>query len=258
MLAFITGSGFYHLPGLESTTVTTPFGDASMLRGAPGGLEILLLPRHGEGHRNLPHHINYRANLSALKQAGATAIVTLSVCGVVDPGLPLGEPLVASDIYFPENRLPNGEACTIFTEPGAPGRGHLLADSLLNDRLTQAAANIAEQKLGRPAPTGVYAHVNGPRFNTRAEIAQLREAQACFLSQTGGPEAVLANELELPFALVGFGVDYANGVAASPTPVETLRQNLEASRAFFENIVAGLHEPNGGFSFTNYVYRFES
>ena len=67
---------------------------------------------------------------------------------------------------------------------------------------------------------GCYGHVDGPRFNTEAEIRGLAAAGVTAVSQTAGPETVLAGEAELPFALLGYATDYANGVQPEPTPVE--------------------------------------
>lgn len=252
MLAFITGSGFYEHESLETLNVSTPFGEAELLQGQVGNRKMLMLSRHAEGHRQLPHQINHRANLSALKQAGASAIVSCSVCGVLNPGWGLGKPLTTSDIYYPDNRLGDGSTCSIFQTPGELGRGHLLAGSLLHTGLTDAI-----QKLSQSSPTGVYGHVSGPRFNTKSEIKALQNAGVDFISQTCGPEAVLANELEVPYALAAFGIDYANGVSDIPTPVETLQANLEKSKTWFRSLMENLQEPEEGFTFQNFVYRFE-
>lgn len=257
MIAFITGSGFYDLPGFASQRTPTRFGEAQYLQGAIAGTPLLLLPRHGAGHAHLPHQINHRANLVALKKAGATAVVSLSVCGALEPTIKLGAPLLATDVYYPDNRLGNGTTCTIFNEPGESGRGHLLAGNLLHTALSRALNKLILELTEAPAQAGVYGQVNGPRFNTKAEIAALRHAGVSFISQTCGPEAVLANELELPYAMVGFAVDYANGVMTTPTPVDTLQANLGASKKFFERLVREMTEPAGGFSFENFVYRFD-
>jgi len=252
MLAFLTGSGLYDHDDLAPTTIDTPHGAVRLFRGTVNGRDILMLPRHGEGHAALPHQIPHRAHLTALAEAGATAVISCSVCGVLNPDFSLGAPFVANDVYFPENRLGDGSACTLFQTPGQSGRGHLLAESLVHADLADAVANAtgAEQR-------GVYAHQTGPRFNTKVEIRALRRAGVDFLSQTCGPEAVLANELELPWALAGFAIDYANGVAEEPTPIDVLNQNLENSRESFLKLIHNLREPAAGFPFTNFVYRFE-
>ncbi len=105
---------------------------------------------------------------------------------------------------------------------------------------------------------GCYGHVDGPRFNTRAEIRGLAAAGVTAVSQTAGPETVLAGEAELPFALVGYATDYANGVQAEATPVERLLELIAASTDTFARLLgdalpridAGALAPAG------VVYRF--
>ncbi len=252
MLAFITGSGLYDHNQLKSETVDTPFGKATLLKGTVNGRDILMLSRHGAGHASLPHQINHLANLTALKQAGATAIISCSVCGILNSAWPLGMPLVADDLYYPDNRLGDGTICSIFQKPAEPGRGHLLAASHFHTDCSLAVSTVAGEYR-----KGIYGHVPGPRFNSKVEIRALQHSGVDFISQTCGPEAVLANELELPYALAAFGIDYANGVVETPTPIELLQQNLELSRQWFIKLIEELNEPSGGFAFENFIYRFD-
>ena len=101
-----------------------------------------------------------------------------------------------------------------------------------------------------------YGHVNGPRFNSKAEIAHYRR-YCDAISQTSGPEAVLAGELEIPYLLLGFGVDYANGIAEKPTPVETLNENMEKSRPAFRNAIDTFIRHFEPPEFEGFLYRFE-
>src|SRR5664279_4410581 len=92
-VGIITGSGTHALPGFEdgeSVNVTTPFGEASVTRGTYGEVPILHVSRHGSGHVRLSNHVNHRANIWALKELGASAVVGCTACGAVDPTLPLG------------------------------------------------------------------------------------------------------------------------------------------------------------------------
>jgi purine nucleoside phosphorylase len=84
----------------------------------------------------------------------------------------------------------------------------------------------------------VYGHVDGPRFNTRAEIRSLALAGVTAVSQTAGPETVLCGEAELPYALLGYATDYANGVSEQPTPVEELLRLIGASKGVFHQVLA--------------------
>jgi purine nucleoside phosphorylase len=85
---------------------------------------------------------------------------------------------------------------------------------------------------------GCYGHVDGPRFNTKAEIRGLAQAGVTAVSQTAGPETVLAGEAELPFALIGYATDYANGVQPEPTPVERLLELIAASTDSFARVLS--------------------
>src|SRR5207244_7797653 len=85
---------------------------------------------------------------------------------------------------------------------------------------------------------GCYGHVDGPRFNTRTEIAALRAAGVTAVSQTGGPETVLCGEAELPYALMGYATDYANGVSEAATPVEELLRLIGASKDVFRSVLS--------------------
>ena len=84
---------------------------------------------------------------------------------------------------------------------------------------------------------GCYGHVDGPRFNTRAEIRSLAPAGVTAVSQTAGPETVLCGEAELPYALLGYATDYANGVSEEATPVEELLRLIGASKDVFRSVL---------------------
>ncbi len=254
-LAVISGSGFYEFPGLdqaEDKIIQTQFGDASVRTGKIEGKSLAFLARHRKDHSLLPNMINYRANLMALKDLDAKAIIATTVCGVLDPDIPLAKLVVFSDLYFPENRLPTGEACTIYHKEKARGQGHLIFEKPFSEDLRQQIIAAAED----PITDAVYAHAVGPRFNTQSEIRMMRE-YASFVSQTAGPEIVLSGELEIPFALIGFGVDYANGVKEEPTPVEMLSDNLKNSKAVFIEVITKVIRSFKVPRFTGFIYRFD-
>jgi 5'-methylthioadenosine phosphorylase len=220
-IGIITGSGIYQLTGdPELHPVETRFGEAEVAVTEVGPWTVGAIARHGKGHHHLPHTVPHRANLSALKQLGARAVLATTAVGVVDPSIPLGRPILFDDLFFPENLLPNGAACTIFTEPGDPRRAHLIRDEPFAPRLRRKL-ELAADGLGLDVTVdGVYAHTNGPRFETKSEIRWLNSVGVTAVSQTCGPEVVLAGELELPYALVGFPVNYATGVAGPESEQE--------------------------------------
>ncbi len=254
-LAIISGTGFYEFSGLEQgrdLKISTKYGEAKIRKGALDNLQVAYIIRHGEGHKILPNLINHRANFLALTELETQAIVGTTVCGVLDPSIPLAKLVVFDDLYFPDNRLPNGETCTVYEEEGAKLRGHYIFDKPFSQDLRSQLIAAAVD----PLTEAVYAYANGPRFNSKAEIRMFRE-QATFVSQTAGPEAVLAGELEIPYALLGFGVDYANGVKEEPTPVEVLAQNLKKSKRVFTEVLTRFIKNYEAPKFGGFIYRFE-
>jgi purine nucleoside phosphorylase len=241
-LGIISGSGMYSLPGFEEseiTNVATPYGETAVASISFAGEQLLHIARHGAGHALLSSSVNHRVNVWALKQQGATSVIGLTACGGVDPELELGSLLIFDDLHFISNRLPDGSLCTFFSEPGQAGRGHwVLHGGPFSEDLQTALAEAALASGQSFQAGGTYGHVDGPRFNTPSEIAQLAACGVAAVSQTGGPEAVLCGELELPFALVGFVTDHANGVlAGAPTPVSTLTELITRAPVAFTDLL---------------------
>ena len=254
-LAIISGSGFYDFTDLEegdNKLIQTEFGKASIRTGVIGGRNVAFLARHGKGHRLLPNMINYRANLMAFKELETKAIIATTVCGVLNPDLPLAKLVVFDDLYFADNRLPSGEACSIYNSAEERSKGHYIFSTPFSEELRQQIIAAADD----PITDAVYAHACGSRFNSKPEIRML-QSFASFVSQTAGPEIVLAGELEIPFALIGLGVDYANGVKEEPTPVEVLSENLRNSKSVFIDVIKKVVKSYTVPRFTGFIYRFD-
>jgi len=247
-LGIITGSGTYALAGFESAQareITTRFGVVAVTEGRFAGVDVVHVSRHGVGHARLSSHVNHRANVLALRAAGAEAILAVTVCGAVDPDLPLGSLIVFDDLHFLVNRLPDGSICSLYAE-GEPGRGHWIFERPFSEPLRRALLAGAATVGQAAADGGCYGHVDGPRFNTRTEIRMLAGCGVSAVSQTAGPETVLAGEAELPYALLGYATDYANGVKDEPTPVSELIRLIEASTETFARTLAAAVAVLGG------------
>jgi purine nucleoside phosphorylase len=240
-IGIITGSGTHALPGFEGTEpqpVDTQWGDALVSRGELAGVEVLHISRHGEGHLRLSNQVSHRANIAAMAHLGADAVIAVTVCGAVDPGLELGSVACFDDLHFVANRLGDGELCTFYPEPAHRRRGHWIFEGPFSEPLRQALL-AGGRAAGVPVRDGgCYGHVDGPRFNSRAEIRGLAACGVTHVSQTGGPETVLCGEVELPYALLGYATDYANGVTAEATPVQTLLDMMAASTQTFAAILS--------------------
>jgi len=263
-IGIITGSGTYALPGFEDpepVTTETPFGPATLTRGRYSGVDALHVARHGEGHVRLSNHVTHRANVWALKELGATAVVGCTACGAVDPSLELGSLIVFDDLHFISNRLPDGSLCTFFAKPDDPLRGHWILHGGPFSESLRAVLLQAAAKAGHAVRDGgVYGHVDGPRFNTPSEIAELASCGVVAVSQTGGPETTLCGELELPYALIGFATDYANEVKpGDPTPVATLIELMGSSTQIFGDVLRAALPAleRSPASVTGTMYRFE-
>jgi 5'-methylthioadenosine phosphorylase len=241
-VGIITGSGTYALPGFEHAephAVETPYGPVTITGGDWGGAPVLHVSRHGPRHARLSCAVNHRANIWALKHLGAVAVIGCTVCGAVDPALELGSLVIFDDLHFIANRLPDGSLCTFFEADGDPRRGHWILHGGPFSASVHEALVAAAAASGHPfQPGGTYGHVDGPRFNTPSEIAQLAAAGVAAVSQTGGPETVLCGELELPYALIGFVTDYANEVVpGEPTSVATLIDLMGHSGGVFAGVI---------------------
>jgi purine nucleoside phosphorylase len=258
----ITGTGTYALPGFEADaarSVSTRFGDVLVTEGEMEAIEVLHVTRHGEGHRRLSNHVTHRANIAALKDEGADCVVAVTVCGAVDPSLALGSLVVFDDLHFLQNRLADGSLCTFYDMPGDRLRGHWIYEGPFSAGVRDSLLEACRDAGIDARDGGCYGHVDGPRFNTRAEIRSLAQAGVTAVSQTAGPETVLCGEAELPYGLLGYATDYANGVKEEPTPVEELIRLIGASSEVFSTVL-GLAVPKLGGRTPEppgTIYRFE-
>lgn len=253
-LAIISGSGFYDLDCLENIKdieIKTKYGNVDIKTGTIYDKKIAFIARHGKNHKRLPNIINYKANMLALKQLNTKAIIGATVCGVLDKNIALAKTFIFDDLYFPENRLSNGDICTIYDDAEDKKKGHYIFSKPFNEKLRQALIKVAKE----PITDAVYAHVNGPRFNSKSEIKMIKNYATC-VSQTAGPEVVLAGELEIPYVLIGYGIDYANGIMAEPTQMEVLNKNLTESKSVFINIITDFINDYIESEFDGFVYRF--
>ena len=239
-IGVITGSGTYSAPGAsgEPESLETRFGTVEVTSTQLSGADVLHVSRHGRGHPRLSNHVAHRANVAALAELGATAVLAVTVCGALDPKLPLGSLVVFDDLHFPSNRLPDGSLCTLWTEPGERGRGHWIFDRPFSQVLREALLAGARAAGLDARDGGCYGHVDGPRFNTRSEVRALAGCGVTAISQTAGPEAVLCGEAELPYALLGYATDYANGVTEEPTPPAELAHLISASTEAFAAVLS--------------------
>ena len=206
VLGIIGGSGVYDLAGLENPRcerVKIPWGEPSdaLLFGTYAGVDMVFLPRHGRGHIQTPSTINYRANIDALKRAGVTDAISVSACGSLKEELPPGT-FVIVDQFIDR---------TYAREKSFFGPGFVAHVSMAHPvcpRLTGALVEAAREEGIRHAKGGTYICMEGPQFSTLAESNLYRSWGCSVVGMTAMPEAKLAREAELPYALVAMVTDY--------------------------------------------------
>ncbi len=209
-IGIIGGSGLYQIDALEDAqwiTVSSPFGEPSddVLCGRigprDGGVQLRFLPRHGRGHRIAPSDLNARANIDVLKRAGCTDILAISSVGSLREELPPGH-FVVADQFIDRTK---GRASSFF---GTGMVAHVSMAEPVCERLSGFAAAAVTKAGGTVAHGGTYLAMEGPQFSTRAESHLYRQWGADIIGMTAMPEARLAREAELPYALVGMVTDY--------------------------------------------------
>ncbi|MBV8976866.1 MAG: S-methyl-5'-thioadenosine phosphorylase [Alphaproteobacteria bacterium] len=206
VLGIIGGSGVYDIAGLENARwqrVASPWGEPSdeLLFGTFKGVDLVFLPRHGRGHIQSPTSINYRANIDALKRAGATDVISLSACGSFKEELAPGTFVVADQFI---DRTHSREKS--FFGPGFVA--HVSMAHPVCPKLTAALADAAREIGVKHAVGGTYLAMEGPQFSSLAESNLYRSWGCSVIGMTAMPEAKLAREAELPYALVAMVTDF--------------------------------------------------
>jgi 5'-methylthioadenosine phosphorylase len=205
-IGIIGGSGLYALDALEEPqwiAVDTPWGAPSddLLLGRIEGVKFVFLPRHGRGHRIPPSQVNSRANIDALKRVGCTDILAVSAIGSLREDQPPGRFVIADqfiDRTFARDKSFFGQGMVAHVSMADP----------VCARLSALAASASEAAGADVARGGTYLAMEGPQFSSRAESELYRSWGCDVIGMTAMPEAKLAREAELPYALVGMVTDY--------------------------------------------------
>ena len=244
-IAVVGGSGLYQIEGLtdiEEVNPDTPFGKPSdtITIGRLEGTNVAFLPRHGRGHTITPTEVPYRANIYALKILGVERIIAVNAVGSFK------KEMKPSDLVIPDQIIDRtrhridsffGEGVVVhipFADPFCPDLSQILYDAA---RKTKAKAHFK----------GTYLAMEGPAFSTRAESKLYRSWGADIIGMTGIPEAKLAREAEICYAMIAGVTDYDSWQEISETLdvdeiVKALRSNIEAIKEIIKLAVAALPE----------------
>lgn len=246
-LAIIGGSGLYRmesLTGIKEYRIKTPFGDPSdaIVVGTLSGRRVAFLPRHGRDHRVLPGELNSRANIFALKMLGVTHIVSVSACGSLRVELRPRD-VVVPDQLFDRTR---GRPATFF------GNGlvvHIGVAEPFCSRLSALVADAAQAAGGTVHRGGTFVTVEGPRFSTKAESRVFRRLGFDIIGMTAIPEAILAREAEIAYAVMAHVTDFdvwheSEEAVTAEMIIRTLNENVALAKRAIERIAAAELPPS--------------
>lgn len=240
-IGIIGGSGLYNMPDLENkeeVPVRTPFGATSepLITGVIAGVRVAFIARHGKGHRYLPTEVPYAANIFALKTLGVRHIISVSACGS------LREDFAPGYVCIPDQLadFTRGERTRTFFGEGLVA--HVGVADPFSPELSALLADAARAAGGTVHEGGTLVTVEGPRFSTRAESGMFRQLGFSVIGMTTAPEAFLAREAEIAYAVFSHITDYdvwheEEEAVNAATVMETFSANLEtAQRALVEAI----------------------
>ena len=220
-IAIIGGTGMDEMPEFNSgkaELVCTRFGEATVLRSTFGGGVLYFVPRHGSNHATPPSQINYRAQIAALKKLGVDAVIGVCAVGSLRGNIVPGSFAVLGDFIDVTRR----RACTFFDDPGGP-LAHTDFTEPYCPRVSQALTDACYQTGGDCRPNAVYVGVDGPRYETPAEIRLYAAWGGDVIGMTNVPEVVLAREAGLCYGAIGVVTNPAAGLGTSPLGHDDVR-----------------------------------
>jgi 5'-methylthioadenosine phosphorylase len=240
-IGIIGGSGLYQMEELHNSTehkIDTPFGSPSdtLVGGKISGRQVYFLPRHGRGHRILPHEINYRANIYALRSLNVRWIISVAAVGS------LQEKYAPRDVVLPSQFYDRTSQRAVHTFFGGGIAAHVGFAEPISANLRNLVAESA-RSLGITIHNGgVYVNMDGPAFSTRAESEFNRRNGFDVIAMTNLPEAKLAREAEIAFATMAMITDYdcwklEEEPVSAQTVLSHLLANAETARKVIVNVV---------------------
>src|SRR6184192_1603771 len=248
-IGIIGGSGLYQIEELRDSSelnIDTPFGPPSdtLVGGKISGRQVYFLPRHGRGHRILPHEINHRANIYALRSLNVRWIISVAAVGS------LQEKYAPRDVLLPSQFYDRTRGRTVHTFFGEGIAAHIAFAEPISTNLRNLLAESARSLGVAVHNGGTYVNMDGPAFSTRAESELNRRYGFDVIGMTNLPEAKLAREAEIAFATMAMITDYdCWKVEEEPVSAEIvlshLMANAETAKKMIVNVVSQIPtEPN--------------
>jgi 5'-methylthioadenosine phosphorylase len=228
-IGIIGGSGLYQIEELRDTSelnIDTPFGPPSetLVGGKIGGRQVYFLPRHGRGHRILPHEINHRANIYALRSLNVRWIISVAAVGSLQEKYAPRDVLLPSQFY---DRTSQRDTHTFF---GGGIAAHIAFAEPISTNLRNLLAESARSLGVTVHNGGTYVNMDGPAFSTRAESEFNHRNGFDVIAMTNLPEAKLAREAEIAFATMAMITDYdCWKIEEEPVSAQTVLGHLMAN-----------------------------
>jgi 5'-methylthioinosine phosphorylase len=239
-VAIIGGTGLDKIPDLEIVhreVCHTPYGEPSsaLTQGRIGGNEVIFLPRHGSSHSIPPHRVNYRANLWALKEAGADWVIGVAAVGGITGQMAPGTIVIPDQIID----YTYGRNHTLYDNDMNPV-GHIDFTYPYCELLRQRLIEAGREEGGKLIMAGTYGATQGPRLETAMEIQRMEQDGCDLVGMTGMPETSLAREMGLCYASCAVVANWAAGKSDQLISMEEIEKNLRSGMAQVRQILAKL------------------
>lgn len=240
-IGIVGGSGLYNMEGFtdrQEYPLETPFGDTSapVVVGTLRGQRVAFIPRHGIGHRLNPSEVPYAANIYALKMLGVTHLIGVSACGSLQEAFAPGHMVIPDQIFdMTKDRVRS------FFSDGLVG--HVSVADPFAAKLSKLLYRAVQEAGGTAHQGGTFVTVEGPRFSTKAESQLYRQWGMSIIGMTTSPEAYLAREAEMHYAVIGHVTDYdVWHEEEEPVTVDMVIATMQASITIAQQAVANTVE----------------
>jgi 5'-methylthioadenosine phosphorylase len=247
-IAVIGGSGVYaldYLTDVQTTVVSTPYGKSpEIVLGKLANRNVAFLPRHGKKHTAPPHLVNYRANLWALRELGVKRVLATTASGSLRSRMRPGDLVLLDQFVDFTKRRP-----MTFYEGGKGGVVHVDVTEPYCPELRRILRETARALKIKLHPRATYGCMEGPRFETAAEIQALRRLGCDLVGMTNVPECILARELELCYAAIAVVTNFAAGISKTKLTheevAELMAKNIERVKSLIFTAVPQIPEARG-------------
>ena len=230
----IGGSGVYELfEKVKHKAVKTPYGKPSdkISIGEIGEKKVAFIPRHGKKHTIPPHSINHRANIHAFKSLGVENIISTASVGIININIKTGDFIILDD-FLDFTRKPH-----TFFDKFKENPVHIVLTNPFSPKLREILIEVCKEKGFSFHDRGIYVNTSGPRLETPAEIRMFNILDADVVGMTVVPESILSKELEIKYATIAVGVNYACGISEKPLSVDEMKTGMKWKEQELKEII---------------------